>query len=293
MPQAMPRASHHRAELVRCSVQIQTTRKIVLPGHRKRRRYDTDGRVCGVAALLNLSADPTVESFNGDIDRVAEGNSEDLSSGWEDVFTGIVEVMGVVERLQQIGPGLRIQVRCADVADGVQIGDSIAINGCCLTVVASEGDLLEFDAGEETLQKTNLGEFARGHAVNLERSLLASSRLDGHFVSGHIDCTGTVRSRADDGDWSTFWFQVPNEWSRFMAPKGSIAVDGISLTLVEVTDEAFSVALIPHTLQVTTLGARRPGDRVNIETDILAKYVQRLLASDRDAPPSVDEIRSP
>lgn len=194
------------------------------------------------------------------------------------MFTGIVEAVGRIEEVQRSGPGVRIQLRCPEIADGAKIGDSVALNGCCLTVVSIERDLLQFDAGEETLCKTNLGQFASGTAVNLERSLLATSRLGGHFVSGHVDCTGTVRSREDDADWSTFWFQVPGTWTQLMATKGSVAVDGISLTLVDVTDDAFSVALIPHTLQVTTMGDRRPGDRVNIETDILAKYIQRMMS---------------
>lgn len=202
------------------------------------------------------------------------------------MFTGIVEAIGQIERIQPAGSAVRIQLRCAEIADGTQIGDSIALNGCCLTVVAIDGELMDFDAGEETLRKTNLGQFVRGSAVNLERSLLASSRLGGHFVSGHIDCTGTVRQREDDADWSTFWFEVPREWTRLMAPKGSIAVDGISLTLVEVTDDAFSVALIPHTLEVTTMGDRQPGDCVNLETDILAKYIQRMISS--GGPDSID-----
>ena len=198
------------------------------------------------------------------------------------MFTGIVEAVGRIEQVQVAGPGVRIRLRCAEVADGTQIGDSIALNGCCLTVVAQDCDVMEFDAGEETLRRTNLGEFTNGSAVNLERSLSASARLGGHFVTGHVDCTGVVRSRDDDADWSTIWFQVPPAWTRLMAPKGSVAVDGISLTLVDVTADAFSVALIPHTLEVTTMGDRQPGNRVNIETDLLAKYIQRLISTESE-----------
>lgn len=208
------------------------------------------------------------------------------------MFTGIVEAIGRIEQVEPAGSAVRIKLRSAEIADGAQIGDSIALNGCCLTVVAIERDRMEFDAGEETLRKTNLGQFVSGSAVNLERSLLASSRLGGHFVLGHVDCTGTVRSRDDDADWSMFWFEVPNAWTRLMAPKGSIAVDGMSLTLVDVTDDAFSVAFIPHTLEVTTMGQRQPGDRVNIETDVLAKYIQRMMSFEPDGGAnSVDENR--
>ena len=135
--------------------------------------------------------------------------------------------------------------------------------------------ILAFDAGPETLQRTNLGQLTPGMHVNLERSLRAGDRLGGHFVTGHIDATGTLAERRDDWEWSTFWFQVPAALTRQMVSKGSVAVDGVSLTLVEIEAERFSVALIPHTLSVTTLGKLQPGDSVNIETDLLAKYVQK------------------
>jgi riboflavin synthase len=157
-------------------------------------------------------------------------------------------------------------------------GESIALNGCCLTVAEIDGDALHFQAGPETLARTNLGELTEGTLVNLERALPVGARLGGHLVSGHIDGVGHVRDRQDDREWSTFWFIAPPPLLRQMASKGSIAVDGVSLTLVEVTDECFSVQLIPHTLAVTTLGHKQPGDRVNLETDLLAKYVERQLA---------------
>ena len=178
------------------------------------------------------------------------------------------------------GAGVRLIVDAGDVVQGVAIGDSVAINGCCLTVVDIAGNQLGFDAGEETLSRTNLGELQSGTPVNLERSLQAGARLGGHFVTGHIDAVGTVDQRIDDRDWSTFWFRVPAALTRQMASKGSVAVDGVSLTLVDVEQERFSVALIPHTLQVTTLGGREVGSRVNLETDILAKYVQRQLETE-------------
>jgi riboflavin synthase len=193
------------------------------------------------------------------------------------MFTGIVEAIAEVEAVRPEEPGRRLIVRAASVVDEVTVGESIAINGCCLTVVARDEERLEFQAGPETLSCTNLGDVKPGHAVNLERALLMSDRLGGHLVSGHIDGVATVDERLDDREWSTFWFRVPAPLTRQMAAKGSVAVDGVSLTLVAVEEERFSVQLIPHTLAVTTLGSRRPGDRVNIETDLLAKYVERQL----------------
>ena len=136
---------------------------------------------------------------------------------------------------------------------------------------------MSFQAGEETLSRTNLGELAPGDVVNLEQSLRAGDPIGGHYVTGHIDAVGTVDRRHDDADWCTMWFRAPAAQLAQMASKGSIAVDGVSLTLVDVEDDRFSVALIPHTLAVTTLGRRKVGDRVNLETDVLAKYVQRQL----------------
>lgn len=195
------------------------------------------------------------------------------------MFTGLVETLGTITNLEPIGPGVRLSVRSANVAEGTHVGDSVAINGCCLTVVEKVGDVLSFEAGSETLSRTNLGKLVTGSGVNLERSLKVGDRLGGHYVTGHIDAVGTLDARRDEGDWSFLWFQVPQELTRQMASKGSVAVDGVSLTLVEVEQERFSVALIPHTLAVTTLGKLAIGDKVNIETDVLAKYVQRQLAA--------------
>jgi riboflavin synthase len=196
---------------------------------------------------------------------------------WPEMFTGLVELLGTIEDVLPEGPGVRLLVRAAEIAADAAIGDSIAINGCCLTVVSRAGDLLGFEAGSETLSRTNLGRLAKGSAANLERSLKVGDRLGGHFVSGHIDALGTLDERRDEGPWSFLWFRVPAALTRQMASKGSVAVDGVSLTLVEVEAERFSVALIPHTLSVTTLGRLQPGDSVNIETDLLAKYVERQL----------------
>jgi riboflavin synthase len=195
------------------------------------------------------------------------------------MFTGLVEAMGAVEQLTPRGEAVRLAINAGPLAQGVAIGDSVAINGCCLTVVRVAGDVLEFDAGSETLRRTNLGRLTTGSQVNLERSLRVGDRLGGHYVTGHIDDTGKVDQRIEEGEWATFWFRVPPRLTRQMAGKGSIAVDGISLTLVDVEADRFSVALIPHTLEVTTLGQRKVGDVVNLETDLLAKYVEQQLAS--------------
>jgi len=193
------------------------------------------------------------------------------------MFTGLVEQLGTIDDVRPEGPGVRLLVRAPQMAKRTGIGDSIAINGCCLTVVANDGQALAFEAGSETLSRTNLGHLAKGSQVNLERSLQVGDRLGGHFVTGHIDAIGTLDERRDEGQWSLVWFRVPSRLTRQMASKGSIAVDGVSLTLVDVEDERFSVALIPHTLSVTTLGRLKIGDAVNIETDLLAKYVERQV----------------
>jgi riboflavin synthase len=195
------------------------------------------------------------------------------------MFTGLVEARGTVERLEQRGPGVRLFLRAGVASEGAQLGDSIAVNGCCLTVVEIDGEVLAFDAGTETLSRTNLGGLKSGSFVNLERSLRAGDRLGGHYVTGHIDATGTLDERIDEGEWSKFWFRVPPALTNQMVSKGSIAVDGVSLTLVDVEADRFSIALIPHTLNVTTLGQLKPGDVVNLETDLLAKYVEKQLAA--------------
>jgi riboflavin synthase len=193
------------------------------------------------------------------------------------VFTGLVQAQGEVVSATPQGPGVRLTIREPAIASRSAVGDSVAINGCCLTAVAVTAAALDFEAGPETLARTNLGRVRPGDRVNLESSLRMGDPLGGHLVTGHIDGVGTVESRDDDGPWCTMWFSAPRPLLRQMAPKGSVSVDGVSLTLVAVDEERFSVALIPHTLTATTLGARRPGDLVNLETDILAKYVQRQL----------------
>ncbi len=193
------------------------------------------------------------------------------------MFTGLVQALAEVIDVVPEPPGVRITIREPQIAAAAKLGDSIAINGCCLTVVGIDDDRLSFQAGEETLSRTNLGKLAGSSKVNLEQSLRAGDPIGGHYVTGHIDALATVDTREDDADWCKMWFRAPAAQLAQMASKGSIAVDGVSLTLVDVDDQRFSVALIPHTLSVTTLGSRHPGDHVNIETDVLAKYVQSQL----------------
>ena len=194
------------------------------------------------------------------------------------MFTGLVEGRGRIHEMRPECAGIRLVLDApADMARGVRPGDSIAINGCCLTIVDLADGKWSFQAGTETLSKTNLGSLRTGDAVNLERSLPVEGRIGGHFVQGHVDGVGQVERIEKTGEWVTIWFRVSESLSRMTVPKGSVAVDGVSLTVVDVEPGRFSVALIPHTLEVTTLGLRREGDMVNIETDILGKYVQKLL----------------
>jgi riboflavin synthase len=194
------------------------------------------------------------------------------------MFTGIVQRLAEVADVVAELPGVRLVIREPRLAATSKVGDSIALNGCCLTVVAVDDGRLSFQAGEETLSRTNLGELTRGSQVNVEASLRAGEPIGGHYVTGHVDAVATVDAREDHGEWCTMWFRAPPSQILQMASKGSIAVDGISLTLVDVEEDRFSVALIPHTLEVTTLGRRGVGDRVNLETDVLAKYLQTQLA---------------
>ena len=193
------------------------------------------------------------------------------------MFSGIVEARGTVAEIRPEPPGCLLVIGEPKIAAQTKLADSISVNGCCLTVIAADEQTMSFQAGPETLARTNLGELVPGSLVNLERALAVGDRLGGHFVSGHVDAVGTLELRDDHGDWSFFWFRTARRLSRQMASKGSIAVDGVSLTIVDSQPERFSVALIPYTLAVTTLGPLQVGGKVNLETDILAKYVERLV----------------
>ncbi len=218
------------------------------------------------------------------------------------MFTGLVETTCRVLAIREAGPGIELWlkvprkvVRQEQHHGLTRIGDSVAINGCCLTVVKIEdqavavSDISEamplpdetwvFEAGSETLSKTNLGTLKAGDIVNIERALPANGRLGGHFVQGHVDGTGKVSQILHEGNWVFMHFECDQTLTAMMVPKGSITVDGISLTLVTVTDSDFSVALIPHTLDATTLGKREVGDLVNVETDVLGKYVAKFLSN--------------
>jgi riboflavin synthase len=184
------------------------------------------------------------------------------------VFTGIVEELGTVERRE----GSELRIACRTVLEDVTLGASIAVNGCCLTVVEWGDGWFRADVVEESYARTNLGALRAGDPVNLERPVRLQDRLGGHLVQGHVDGVGTVVTPAPD-----LRVALPDGLGRYLVEKGSITVDGVSLTVVDAADESFTVAVIPHTCEVTTLGRRRPGDAVNLEVDVTAKYVERLL----------------
>jgi riboflavin synthase alpha subunit len=193
------------------------------------------------------------------------------------VFTGIVEAVGRVARLERRGESARLEVEAPELARQVRLGDSVSVNGACLTIAAEEPQRLVFEAVQETLDRTTLGGLAPGARVNLERALRADGRLDGHIVQGHVDETGRVRAFERHGQDVRLAVETTRSFGALLVPKGSVAVDGVSLTVVGVAEDGFDVALIPHTLAVTALGGLRPGDRVNLEADVLGKYVRRYL----------------
>ncbi|WNE99994.1 riboflavin synthase [Streptomyces luomodiensis] len=203
------------------------------------------------------------------------------------MFTGIVEELGEIVAIEHLGDASRFQVRGPVVTEGAKHGDSIAVNGVCLTVVDiigdAEGDRFSADVMAETLERSSLGALGVGSRVNLERPMALGGRLGGHLVQGHVDGTGTIVERKLSEHWEIVKISLPAELSRYVVEKGSITVDGISLTVVDAGPDYFTVSLIPTTLALTTLGVKQAGDPVNLEVDVLAKYVERLLGRDGGA----------
>lgn len=193
------------------------------------------------------------------------------------MFTGLIEEVGKVENIQRTSNFGRIVIRAKTILDDIKIGDSIAVNGTCLTAVEFTSTTFTAEAMRETLEKTNLGNLKIGSVVNLERALLPTTRLGGHFVSGHVDGQGILSTSYSDGPAKILEFNAPPSLLKQMVPKGSIAIDGISLTLIDVTPSGFSVGIIPHTQDATTLTHLTIGNKVNLETDVLAKYCQKMI----------------
>jgi len=196
------------------------------------------------------------------------------------MFTGIVEELGTVEALEDQGDAVRLTVRGPLVTSDAARGDSISVNGCCLTVTTTtdgQAELFTADVMHETLAKTSLGALEPGTMVNLERAVTPATRLGGHIVQGHVDGTGTVVRRTPSEHWELVEISLPADLERYLVPKGSITVDGISLTVVDVNAESFTVSLIPETLARTTLGFKQDGDLVNLEVDVIAKYVEKMV----------------
>ena len=194
------------------------------------------------------------------------------------MFTGIVRELGEVVEVAGGEAGLRLRIAASATARAAAVGDSVAVAGVCLTAEAVEGDELRFHAVRETLERTTLGRLSAGDAVNVEPALRAGEPLGGHIVQGHVDAVGAVRSVEPDGEGARVVIEAPAQVLRYCVEKGSITVDGVSLTVAALDGDAFTVALVPHTLAVTTLGRAAPRDRINLEVDVLAKYVERLVA---------------
>jgi riboflavin synthase len=195
------------------------------------------------------------------------------------MFTGIIEELGTVAGVEDQGDAIRLTIHAEHVLADAGLGDSISVNGCCLTVAERDGDTWTADVMQETLDKTSLAGVQPGDRVNLERAVTPTTRLGGHIVQGHVDGVGTIASRTPSEHWEVVDVSMPPDLARYLVDKGSITVDGVSLTVVEAREDGFTVSLIPETLARTTLGRRQPGDRVNLEVDILAKHVEKLLAA--------------
>lgn len=193
------------------------------------------------------------------------------------MFTGLVEEIGLCEDLQRSAGSARLLIQALGISLGVKIGDSISVNGCCLTAISIREGVMAFDLLDETLQRTNLKDLISGRKINLERSLLADGRIGGHFVQGHVDATIPVVAILQQGSDLRIDFKVPPEFAAYVAYKGSVAINGVSLTIAEVTADSFAVWIIPHTATHTNLGDLRVGDLVNLECDMLAKYAARIM----------------
>ena len=193
------------------------------------------------------------------------------------MFTGIVEEMGVIKRLEKSGAGTTLTILASTVMDDLEAGASVSINGACLTVVSVGEREFAVEVSPETLAVTTLGQLAAGTPVNLERAMRVHDRIGGHLVAGHVDGVGSIRNRTPEGNAIVLTIEAPREVLRYCVHKGSITLDGISMTINEVSDRNFSVAVIPHTAKATTLGLKKPGETVNLEADLIGKYVERLL----------------
>jgi len=193
------------------------------------------------------------------------------------MFTGLIQDIGRIQSIERRRGGIHLTVSTYLDLNHTKIGDSISVDGACLTVVKLSGRTFTVDVSPETLQRTTLSSAKEGQAVNLEMPLKMSDPLGGHFVSGHVDGTGEIVETTPEGNSIRYRFRVPVEIGRYLIEKGSVAVDGISLTVIECQDQEFSVSIIPHTAQKTTIGGKRAGDRVNIENDLLAKYVEKFM----------------
>ncbi|MBM9622762.1 riboflavin synthase [Streptomyces zhihengii] len=196
------------------------------------------------------------------------------------MFTGIVEELGEVTAVENLGDASRFRLRGPVVTDGAKHGDSIAVNGVCLTVVETGDGEFTADVMAETLKRSSLGALAAGSRVNLERPTAVGDRLGGHIVQGHVDGTGEILARTPSEHWEIVKVSLPAQLARYVVEKGSITVDGVSLTVVDAGADHFTISLIPTTLALTTLGIKQPGDPVNLEVDVIAKYVERLLGAD-------------
>ncbi len=201
------------------------------------------------------------------------------------MFTGIVEEMGVVKALEKSLAGARLILLAQTIMDDLATGASVSVNGACLTVVARSEQEFSVDLSPETLSVTTLGTLTAGMPVNLERAMKLNERIGGHLVAGHVDGVGTVRSRQPDGNAILLTIEAPLELMRYCVPKGSVTIDGISMTVNEVGDRTFRLAVVPHTAKVTTLGLMKEGDQVNLESDLIGKYVERLLQERGHLPP--------